>query len=252
MSSGKDWNRVYSVPRKSLNVVDRKKNWTYCWDFRLLGYYHAFVFWIWPQASLKNDSARHANILEEPSRSKLHEAGSSKAISSNMVEVDVNLHAEGMLMYESILFWSQFIMLLTYCILLPCWVSEVFVQGCQVLRKHCALVWLVFIHVYSASLENAVELVLFLSFRCVYCFPENCQLSGPNLLASSRCGKLMTIMYFRVLQTLNKLFGVLLAIAAVSRPWKVTKLQCNSSSVVISTPFNVCRRLHKRKTEKAL
>lgn len=53
------------------------------------------------------------------------------------------------------------------------------------------------------------------------------------------------------LQTLCKFFGVLLT-KAVSHPWKVTKLQCNSSSVVISTPFNVCRRLHKRKTEKAL
>ena len=70
------------------------------------------------------------------------------------------------------------------------------------------------------SLENAVELVhivhIFLSFRCAYCFPENCQLSGLSLLASLRCGKLMTILCF-ILQTLCKFFGVLLA-KAVSHP----------------------------------
>lgn len=64
------------------------------------------------------------------------------------------------------------------------------------------------------SLENAVELVhivhIFLSFRCVYCFPENCQLSGLSLLASLRCGKLMTILCF-ILQTLCKLFANSLA-----------------------------------------
>lgn len=148
---------------------------------------------------------------------------------------------------------GQFMMVLTYCILLPCWV---FVQGCQMLRKHCALVWLAFIPL-------KMRLNLFILFT--YSSLSGAFTASPKTISSVAWAfwllwgveswwqfcVLSCKLFANSLQALCKFFGVLLTIA-VSHPWKVTKLQCNSSSVVISTPFNVCRRLHKRKTEKAL